>query len=150
MKRKLQTGCACKYREFVCISVLLWNLSVCYVTWTYKQLWKIVLHSLLAGGSGCHIYGLLSDFRNFQISTVFPVGCSNGSLLFCKKSEDRDSDAVHSGRCNCGYLYFSPSLFFLPAAYAFLMTFSTEKALGGYIREHMKNSGLETMWFMEL
>ena len=45
---------------------------------------------------------------------------------------------------------FSPSLFFLPAAYAFLMTFSTEKALGGYIREHMKNSGLETMWFMEL
>ena len=27
-ERKLQTGCACKYREFVCISVLLWNLSV--------------------------------------------------------------------------------------------------------------------------
>ena len=72
-ERKLQTGCACKYREFVCISVLLWNLSVCYVTWTYKQLWKIVLHSLLAGGSGCHIYGLLSDFRNFRCCSLWSV-----------------------------------------------------------------------------
>lgn len=117
---------------------------------TYKQLWKIVLHSLLAGGSGVIFtdYYLISVISRFQLSFRSAVQMA---VYFSVRNLKTEIPMLFTlvGAIVVIYI-FSPSLFFLPAAYAFLMTFSTEKALGGYIREHMKNSGLETMWFMEL
>lgn len=44
---------------------------------------------------------------------------------------------------------FSPALFFLPGAYAFLMTFSVEKILLAFIENNMENpEQYADMWFM--
>lgn len=105
-KENFRQGVLVMYREFVWLSVLLWNLSVCYVTWTYKQLWKIVLHSLLAGGSRLSYLRLLPDFRNFQISTVFQVRLFKWQLLFCKKSEDQRFRCCSLCRCMMLFIFF--------------------------------------------